>query len=72
MLQQTPFTIGQVARRYRLETWQVRQAIKRGFLNEPLRVGPYRVFFQDDLPGVEKALHAAGYLPAPQEVGIGK
>jgi hypothetical protein len=30
---------------------------------EPARVGAYRVFSPDELPTIEAALRAAGYLP---------
>ncbi len=61
------YSIGAVAARYGLPTWKVRRAIVRGFLAEPARVGPCRVFTPEQLPAVEDALRRAGYLLA-QEV----
>jgi hypothetical protein len=43
--------------------WQVRSAIRRGFLPSPARLGPYRLFRRADLPAIRTALIAAGYLP---------
>jgi DNA-binding transcriptional MerR regulator len=56
-------TIGAIARHFGLSTWQVRRAIERGLLDEPPRLGAYRVFTAEDLPRVEAALRNAGYLP---------
>jgi hypothetical protein len=56
------FTIGAVARRFACQPWQVRRAIERGILDEPPRVGAYRVFVAEDLPRIEAALRQAGYL----------
>jgi hypothetical protein len=61
-------TIGAVARRYGVEPWQVRRLFERGLLPEAHRVGAYRVIAVDDLPQVEAALKAAGYLPEGQGV----
>jgi DNA-binding transcriptional MerR regulator len=58
-----PLTIGAVAAHFGCEAWQVRRVITRGMIPEPPRVGAYRVFYPDDLPKVEVALRAAGYLP---------
>jgi DNA-binding transcriptional MerR regulator len=60
---QPPFTIGQVARRFRVSAWKVRRLFERGLLPEPARVGAYRVIPPDDLPKIEAALRRAGYLP---------
>jgi DNA-binding transcriptional MerR regulator len=61
-----PLTIGDVARHFGCETWQVRRVITTGRVPEPPRLGAYRVFYPSDLPHIETALRAAGYLP--QEV----
>jgi hypothetical protein len=61
------FTIGAVAAHFGCQPWQVRRAIERKLLDEPPRVGAYRVFVATDLPRIEAALRAAGYLPR-QEV----
>lgn len=63
----TYLTIGNVARYFGCQPWQVRRAIERKLLDEPPRVGAYRVFVATDLPRIEAALRAAGYLPC-QEV----
>lgn len=55
-------TIGQVAARFGLQQWHVRELCKRGFLPEPPRVGSYRVFREDQLPEIETALRKAKYL----------
>jgi hypothetical protein len=59
----TIFTIGQVARRFGVKPWQVRRVFERGLLPAAARVGPYRVMTPEELPAVEAALIAAGYLP---------
>ena len=58
----TVLTLGGVARRYGCRVWQVRRVFERGFLPEPTRFGIYRIVHERDLPQVEAALRAAGYL----------
>jgi hypothetical protein len=62
--QQTPpaYSIGDVARYHGVAPWQVRRAILRGYLREPARIGPFRVFTPQQLPEVREALIAAGYI----------
>jgi DNA-binding transcriptional MerR regulator len=57
------YAIGAIARHFGCHAWQVRRAIERKILDEPSRVGAYRVFTVEDLPRVETALRMAGYLP---------
>jgi hypothetical protein len=64
------FTTGDLCRRYNVLPWQVLQAIRRGFLQEPNRVGIYRYWTEADLPRVESALRAAGYLPAKKAKAV--
>jgi hypothetical protein len=59
--------IGEVAEHFGLEVWQVRNCVRRGILAEPARLGPQRVWFRKDLPQVEKALRAGGYLKEAAE-----
>jgi DNA-binding transcriptional MerR regulator len=54
--------IGEVARRLGCMPWQIRKVIAKGLLPPPPRFGPHRVFVPADLPEVERALKAAGYL----------
>ncbi len=63
------YTTGALAKHFGVAVWQFLQLIRRGFLPEPGRVGIYRVWFEADLPRIEAALRAAGYLPA-KEVAI--
>jgi hypothetical protein len=56
------FTTGDLSKHFHAPVWKILQAIKRGFLAEPPRVGIYRVWTADDLPRVRDALAAAGYL----------
>jgi DNA-binding transcriptional MerR regulator len=58
----TPLTIGVVADRLGVTTWQVRRLFERGLLPPAARVGPYRVIDPADLQKVEAALRAAGYI----------
>jgi DNA-binding transcriptional MerR regulator len=58
------YTMGQLARRYGCQSWQVRRLFERGLLPPASRVGPYRVVSEADLPAVEFALQKAGYIPA--------
>jgi DNA-binding transcriptional MerR regulator len=60
-------TIGDVARRFGCEPWQVRRLFERGLLPPAERLGAYRVVAASDLTAVEKALLTAGYLPGRQE-----
>jgi DNA-binding transcriptional MerR regulator len=59
----TILTIGEVAQHFGCRPWQIRRAILRGLLEEPPRVGAYRVFTPEDLPRIQAALRSAGYLP---------
>jgi hypothetical protein len=56
-------TIGQAAARIGVGAWMIRSAIKLGHIDEPPRLGCYRVFQVDDLPRIKAALEAAGYHP---------
>lgn len=56
-------TLGNIAKRYGLPIWKVRRIFERGLLPEPGRVGAYRVIAAAELPALEEALRAAGYLP---------
>jgi DNA-binding transcriptional MerR regulator len=62
------YTLGDVARHFGVEVWQVRRLYERGILPPAARVGLYRVVTTDDLPIVERALRSAGYLPNETEV----
>jgi DNA-binding transcriptional MerR regulator len=62
MIQKAPLTLGAVARHFDCRTWQIRRLFERNLLPPAARVGPYRVIAAADLPLVEKALRAAGYL----------
>jgi hypothetical protein len=57
------YTLGAVAKLYGVRVWQVRRLYERRLLPEPGRVGAYRVVTSDELPKIEAALRAAGYLP---------
>ncbi len=61
-------TTGMISKRFNVPVWQVLQAIRRGFLPEPPRVGVYRVWAEGDLPSVRVALVRAGYLREAGEV----
>lgn len=56
------YTTNTLARKVGVSPWQVRRAIQRGFMAEPVRIGAYRVFLAADLPAIEAALERAGYL----------
>lgn len=64
MTQTGVMTIGDLCRHFDRPYWMLRKLFTRGFLAETLRVGPYRVVPVTDLPQVEAALRAAGYLPS--------
>jgi hypothetical protein len=57
------YTSGDLCKRFGVLPWQVMQVMRRGFLAEPSRIGPYRYWVEADLPRVEEALRRAGYLP---------
>lgn len=57
-------TLGDLARRFDCPVWAVRRVFERGLLPEPSRAGPYRVIAEPEVPAVEAALRAAGYLSA--------
>ncbi len=57
-----PLTLGQIATRYGIQLWQVRRLFERNLVAESPRVGQIRVVYPDQLPTIEQALKAAGYL----------
>jgi hypothetical protein len=59
----TTFTTGDLAKHFNVPVWQILQTMRRRFLEEPPRVGIYRVWTEADLPRVREALVNAGYLP---------
>lgn len=54
--------LSDVADHFGVRQWQVGRLFERHLLPPPRKVGPYRVVSRKDLPEVEKALIAAGYL----------
>jgi hypothetical protein len=60
-------TLGAVAAHFGCRPWQVRRLYERGILAPARRIGRYRVVASDELPQIETALRAAGYLPRPAE-----
>jgi hypothetical protein len=61
------YTTGDLAKHFDRPVWQILQTMRRGFLEEPPRIGIYRVWTEADLPRVRQALIEAGYLPEPRE-----
>jgi hypothetical protein len=57
------FTIGAPGQHFGVPAWKVRRVFERGLLPPAARCGTYRVVTDDELPQVEAALKAAGYLP---------
>ena len=64
MTQQIPpgYTTGAIARHFGVPVWQVRRLVERGLLQEPARIGQYRLFTPEQLPAIRAALVQAGYL----------
>jgi excisionase family DNA binding protein len=56
------YTVGQTARVFGVDSWHVRRLFERNLLPAPRRFGRHRVIPASDLPRVEAALRAAGYL----------
>jgi hypothetical protein len=56
------FTVGDIARRFACREWQVRALFERGLVPPARRFGQYRVIATEDLPAIEAALRAAGYI----------
>jgi hypothetical protein len=65
-----PLTLGQAAKKLGCELWQLQALLRRGHGPQLAKVGPLRVVFEADLPGLADALRAAGYLPALRGVGV--
>ena len=65
-------TIGRAARHFGCQPWHIRRLFERNLLPPASRVGAYRVIAAEDLPRIEQALRAAGYLPAPSLVQHGE
>lgn len=55
-------TVGQVGDLYGIQGWKVRRLFERKLLPDVGRVGHSRVIRRRELPRIEKALRAAGYL----------
>jgi hypothetical protein len=72
MVQRDYLTLGEAAHHlavktsYPVQTWHIRRLYTRKLLPAPQRVGLFRVVSRQELPTIERALRAAGYLP--QEV----
>jgi DNA-binding transcriptional MerR regulator len=64
------FTIGAIGQRYGVPAWQVRRLFERGLLPPAARVGAYRIVAAEDLPKVEAALQAAGYLRQKEAAAV--
>jgi hypothetical protein len=63
-LQKIALTTGDVARHFGCQVWQVRRLFERHLLPRGPKFGAYYLIPAEDLPRVEAALRAAGYLPA--------
>ena len=61
------FTLGDLARRWKLPLWKVRRPYELKLLPDPPRAGCYRRVTERDLPALEAALRRLGYLPAQEE-----
>jgi hypothetical protein len=59
---EVPLTIGKAACALGVEQWKVRRLYQRGILEEPPRVGPYRVLMPSELGQVADALFTAGLV----------
>jgi hypothetical protein len=55
-------TVGQVATRLGVQTWQVVRMFERKLLPEPPRLGRARVIREEDVPAIAEALRKGGYL----------
>jgi hypothetical protein len=55
-------TLGDAARYFRCDIWQIRRLFERGLLPPAARIGVYRVIVRADLPKVGEALLKAGYI----------
>jgi hypothetical protein len=62
MLASREMTLGDVARHFGIQLWQIQRLYQRGLLSQPRRIGSYRVVSARDLPVIRAALRAAGYL----------
>jgi hypothetical protein len=62
-------SLGDVARIYGVPSWKVRRLYESGRLKEPPRIGIYRLIRPSELPMIERALRAAGYLKGGADAG---
>jgi hypothetical protein len=62
-------TTGQFAKLCGVERWEILAAIRRGFLGEPGRCGPFRVWSRADVDRAKTALIKAGYLTESRNEG---
>ena len=65
-------TLGALAKQFGLPVWKVRRLWERNFLPAAARIGQYRVVPTSQLPVVERALKAAGYLREQEAVGASR
>ncbi len=66
------YTMGDLAREFGLQTWQVQRVANLGKLPEHPKVGNLRVVYQSDLPACRAALEGAGYLHHGRSVKEGE
>ena len=66
-----PLTIGTVAERFGVEAWKVRKLYQAGDLPPAHRMGCYRVVLESQLPLIESALRARGYLRSETPATVG-
>ena len=55
-------TTGQMAKRLGIDSWQVSRLYQRGLVEEPARLGRFRLIPAADLDKLRRAALAAGYL----------
>ncbi len=60
-------TTPQIAAAAGVPEWQLRAAIRRGFIEAPAKVGPMLLWQAADLERVRSGLRAAGYLESNGE-----
>ena len=61
------FTTPEIASAAGVAEWQLRAAVRRGFVEAPPKVGPMLLWCAADLERVRAGLTAAGYIGAPTE-----
>lgn len=59
-------SVGELAERYRVQSWRIARLFERGVVEEPPRVAGRRMIPSSLIPAIENALRAKGWLASAE------